>query len=326
MRIYRYVSTATLSLLGLLAIAQSAGAIPLPDNSSCTTTPCLKISETDTRTGVPTIAIMGDTTASNTFTSKAIFGNSTVGYGVVGNSNSGTGVSGVSSSGRGMLGNSTTGNGVEGNTSSANGVQGSSGSTGGNGVYGFNTSTAGNGVLGHTNLGGIAIYGDNTDSAVGWAGLFNGDVSARSYTSTSDARLKKDVKDLNLSIDQLMRFRPVSYKWIKESDGKGEQLGLVAQEVQKILPGVVRADGATGMLSINYTALIPIMIKAAQDQQKVVARLESKVTALEAEKATLRSSFFSGPFGEGFALGWLPLAAIVAFRRRKQADDRRGSA
>jgi hypothetical protein len=247
-------SLSTVSCISVfLAMTGTAGAIALPDNSSCNLNfgQCLGI--TNNNTGA---------------SATAIFGSSTNGGGVSGNSTGGNGVTGHSSTADGVFGQSFSGTGAQG------GVHGLSNGSSGNGVFGQNASSAGIGVLGKTNAGGIAIYGDNTDGSVGWAGFFNGDISARSYTTSSDARLKKDVKDLPLGIEALLQLRPVTYKWIKEGSGDGNQFGLIAQEVQKIVPDIVRADAATGMLSVNYTALIPIMIKVGQEQQRLIQRQE----------------------------------------------------
>jgi hypothetical protein len=66
------------------------------------------------------------------------------------------------------------------------------------------------------------------------------------------------------------------------------QLGLIAQEVQKIVPEVVRADGPSQMLSVNYTALVPVMIKAVQEQQKIIEWQEARIDTLERRRAPLR--------------------------------------
>jgi hypothetical protein len=256
---------------------------------------------------------LGITNNNTGASATAIFGSSTNGGGVSGNSTGGNGVTGHSSTADGVFGQSFSGTGAQG------GVHGLSNGSSGNGVFGQNASSAGIGVLGKTNAGGIAIYGDNTDGSVGWAGFFNGDISARSYTTSSDARLKKDVKDLPLGIEALLQLRPVTYKWIKEGSGDGNQFGLIAQEVQKIVPEIVRADAATGMLSVNYTALIPIMIKVGQEQQRLIQRQEVRIATLERERSSVRSAFFSGgTLGETLALGWLPVALVVAVRKRRQ--------
>ncbi len=57
--------------------------------------------------------------------------------------------------------------------------------------------------------------------------------------NTSDAREKSNIKDLNYGLKEIMQLRSVRYNWKKIPDA-GEKLGLIAQEVQKILPEVVR--------------------------------------------------------------------------------------
>lgn len=57
-------------------------------------------------------------------------------------------------------------------------------------------------------------------------------------------------------------------------------LGLIAQDVREILPDIVKADEA-GMLGINYTELIPVLINAIQEQQKQIEALKIEVEGLK---------------------------------------------
>ena len=53
------------------------------------------------------------------------------------------------------------------------------------------------------------------------------------------------------------------------------QSGLIAQEIRKVFPQLVKED-AEGILSVNYTGLIPYMIEAAKEQQQQVDNLKSE--------------------------------------------------
>jgi len=66
---------------------------------------------------------------------------------------------------------------------------------------------------------------------------------------------------------------------------KQERLSVPAQEVQKVFPQLV-AEDAKGMLSVNYSGLIPVIINAIKDQQKEIEEL--KVMLLELKKQTGR--------------------------------------
>jgi len=98
---------------------------------------------------------------------------------------------------------------------------------------------------------------------VSWAGYFNGDVFSAGTYQGSDERLKTDIKDALYGLSQLGKLRSVTFRW-KKGSTRPTQLGLIAQEVQKVIPEIVRTDGTTGMLAVNYTSLIPVTIKAVQ--------------------------------------------------------------
>ena len=58
------------------------------------------------------------------------------------------------------------------------------------------------------------------------------------------------------------------------------KIGLLAQEVQKVFPELVNED-KNGMLSLNYQGLIPILIKALKEQNKIYLTLENQLSAME---------------------------------------------
>lgn len=222
------------------------------------------------------------------------------------------------------------------------GVLGQSSGTGSFGVSGGSTVYVGvagvgpvHGVWGHGNIGtnangvyatadpagtGNGILANVGSSNTAWAGNFSADVLARGYYNTSDARLKTDIKDAPVGLSQLLKLRPVTYKWKTGGNGSPTQIGLIAQEVQKIFPDVVRADAKTGMLSINYTELLPVAIKSIQEQQKVIQLQEARIAKLERHSP----SFMSSGMLDGVAMGSLPLGLIVVYRRRKSSRPTRG--
>jgi hypothetical protein len=105
----------------------------------------------------------------------------------------------------------------------------------------------------------------------------------------SDASLKTDVQNLALAGDRLKGLRPVTYKMNlpvkpgREAEGKTDvaQMGFIAQEVQEIFPEIVAAD-KNGVLGIRYTELIPVLVKAFQEQQSEIDDLKARIEKLEA--------------------------------------------
>lgn len=106
---------------------------------------------------------------------------------------------------------------------------------------------------------------------------------------TSDARLKTNIRNLKYGLSEVLQFRPVSYSWKDNADSK--KIGLIAQEVQALVPEVVNVGEYLGM---NYAELVPVLIKAIQEQQKLIDELTLKVkdsdqsrTELETAKAEI---------------------------------------
>jgi hypothetical protein len=118
--------------------------------------------------------------------------------------------------------------------------------------------------------------------------------------NTSDIREKSNIKDLPYGIEDVMKLRPVSYTWTKNPE-RGTKLGLIAQDLQKVIPEVVRdwerkADEVTGerkivpstRLGVMYDDIIPVIISGIQDQQLIIETKTKELDALKQEVAMLK--------------------------------------
>ncbi len=128
-----------------------------------------------------------------------------------------------------------------------------------------------------------------------------GQARANAWLQYSDERVKSDIQALRNALDMIVRLRPVYYfQHNSHYDPKsGEVLidrggayryGFLAQEMWKVVPEAVAKpeDETKDLWSVNYSQLIPILVKAVQEQQAMIAelqeakaRLESRVRALE---------------------------------------------
>lgn len=318
MRVQTTTRTAILTTFALFSAAQSARALTTPDTGTCNSTSstgCLKISNTSTTSGTALqgavsgtgIAVWGVATAGGT----GIQGSATSGKGVVAASGSGIGLYAGSNTGYGIYSRSVSSFGIRGDSTSSDGIYGLSASNTSSGVIGLNSGD-GVGIKGSVSLvkNGTAVYGDAGNSGSAWAGQFIGDVNVTGFyyvngsaLSTSDARLKEEVKDMSHGLAQLLKLRPVTFKWKDGKKNKGTQLGLIAQEVREVVPEVVQTNRASGMLAIEYGALIPITIRAIKQQQEVIQRQEqllqrqqkqleeqeARIAALEQRRTTVSS-------------------------------------
>jgi len=139
-----------------------------------------------------------------------------------------------------------------------------------------------------------SIYFNGTSNStagfkmIGNTGAFhsNGDVIAYSSTLTaSDRRLKENVKALENPLEKVMHLQGVKYDW-KDAEKGTNQIGLIAQEVEEIVPEVVNTiENGLGELNdmkvVNYSALVPMLIEAIKEQQTIINRLEERLNNLE---------------------------------------------
>lgn len=168
-------------------------------------------------------------------------------------------------------------------------------------INGAPTSTPGNG-LNIKNLG-----GNNNE----WQ-LYVGDVSGKlrlyknnvlrgtfdevsgNYTPNSDARLKNNVASLTNQLPLIQRLRPTTYHFNGRSTER-KVYGLIAQEVQKVLPDIVlenEADNpAMKTLGISYTELIPVLIAGMQEQQALIQQQNKDNQAQAEQLADLTAKF-----------------------------------
>jgi len=114
-------------------------------------------------------------------------------------------------------------------------------------------------------------------------------------TASSDARLKKNVKDIENATATLAALRPVSYQFRAEDYPElalstGHRFGLIAQEVENILHELVvhkmKAETINGeetfFKSVNYIDMISILIKANQEQEEQILQLKAANNSIQA--------------------------------------------
>jgi Chaperone of endosialidase len=218
---------------------------------------------------------------------------------------SGTAIYGASNDANGVYGLSFTGSGVHGESQNASGTTGLSIS--GSGIYGFSDQKEGvygqssfdTGVYGTGHLRGVAgfsadgygIYGQSDNlNPTAHAGFFQGRVRITgnltvdgTFSNPSDARLKQQIAPLPRGLAEMLKLRPVTWKWNADPEGP-LQLGLIAQEVQSVLPELVQNSDGTEPLALNYLGLLPVAIKAIQEQQ---AQIEQQQLEMKQQQSQI---------------------------------------
>lgn len=105
---------------------------------------------------------------------------------------------------------------------------------------------------------------------------------AKAFMYSSDARLKENVRDLNSSLEKVLKLRGVLFDW-KDRKGdpdRSDRLGLIAQEVEKVFPEAVTTSPTTGMKSVGYGNLVAPLIEAMKEQQAQIERQSREIEEL----------------------------------------------
>jgi hypothetical protein len=110
---------------------------------------------------------------------------------------------------------------------------------------------------------------------------------------TSDAKFKKEVRTIGDALDKVSRLRGVEFEWRRDEFpqrgfGEGKQVGLIAQEVEAVMPELV-ADGGGGK-SVEYPNLVAVLIEAVKELKAQNDALHERVDALEASRWMARGS------------------------------------
>jgi hypothetical protein len=107
----------------------------------------------------------------------------------------------------------------------------------------------------------------------------SGNITANSVQLTSDARLKTNIEGIEGGLETLLRLRPYSYQkrsGFEPGYHEEKEYGFLAQDIREILPELVKeGNDPDKALTVNYTALIPILTKAIQEQQKEIDELKA---------------------------------------------------
>ena len=132
-------------------------------------------------------------------------------------------------------------------------------------------------AIGRTDLGGLFVDTETNDSNVGIgtespqfklhvAGSA-GKPGGGSWSNSSDHRLKKNISDLDGSLDRLMRLRGVSFEYIDPkaiNELEGERIGMIAQEVEEVLPDWVD-EGGHGYKTVTYRGFEALTVEALRE-------------------------------------------------------------
>ncbi|AIX30166.1 baseplate wedge initiator [Synechococcus phage ACG-2014f] len=96
-----------------------------------------------------------------------------------------------------------------------------------------------------------------------------GTVNANDFNSTSDATRKEDVVEIEDALAKVLDLRGVTFNW---KNGEGSSAGVLAQEVQMVLPEIVKGD--VGNMSVQYNGIIALLVQAVKELSSEVEELK----------------------------------------------------
>ena len=130
------------------------------------------------------------------------------------------------------------------------------------------TSGAGNGMVNRSFIAGIR--GITTDANDAIAVLISS--TGQLGTISSSRRYKSDIQDLGSDTDKIMQLRPVSFKFHGYDN---RSVGLIAEEVEEVMPELVAHDKDGMIFSVKYNDIIPMLLNELQKLKKEVELLKS---------------------------------------------------
>jgi hypothetical protein len=118
----------------------------------------------------------------------------------------------------------------------------------------------------------------------------NGDITANSIAGTSDLRFKTNIRPIENALEKIKSLRGVYFNWNEKAFpekefGPQDELGFIAQEVEKIVPEIVIKDKTKDEYrSVKYDKLVALLVEAIKEQQKQIDSLKYKVNKLSKSK------------------------------------------
>jgi hypothetical protein len=140
--------------------------------------------------------------------------------------------------------------------------------------YGLFTATRDGGFPGYFNrlTSDGSVISINKDSAQ--VGSISVSGSTTSYNTSSDARLKENITPASDSADLIDAIQVRQYDW--KSDGSHQRYGMVAQELDQVFPEAVsKPTDPEEMMGVDYSKLVPLLLKEIQSLRARVAALEA---------------------------------------------------
>jgi len=152
------------------------------------------------------------------------------------------------------------------------------------------------------------IAGINDADAIGGEAVFVTSAGKLGTISVpSSARFKDEIRPMNKASEAILALNPVAFRYKKELDPKGvPQFGLVAEEVEKVAPDLVRRDRDGKLQAVRYDAVNAMLLneflkahRKMHHQQEMIARQQKQIDALTAGLQKVSAQLEASKFATG---------------------------
>ena len=125
------------------------------------------------------------------------------------------------------------------------------------------------------------------DSTLAVSGTITATEDITAFFDSSDRRLKKNVETIDDALSIINNLRGVRFDWNEEAqklnknvDLNKRELGVIAQEIEKELPEVIK-DGLEGYMAVRYEKITPLLIQCIKEQQMMIKQQDERISKLE---------------------------------------------
>ena len=132
-------------------------------------------------------------------------------------------------------------------------------------------------ILDTNNNLGIGVN-ESSDLPLSYKLMVSGSIKASgTVVQGSDSRLKEDIYPIDNALSRIENIDGVYFTY---KDSGEKSIGVIAQDIQNILPEVVSEDN-NGYLGVNYSGIVPVLIEAVREQNSIIKDLEDRISDLE---------------------------------------------
>ena len=140
-------------------------------------------------------------------------------------------------------------------------------------------------AVGNTTASFITAQGPSTTVHTAWYNTDGAVLAAKIdrdglYTNVSDVSLKENIVDSTLGLAEVLQIPVRSFNW-KGNPDEPIAAGFIAQELEQALPSAVSTDEKTGLKGRSDGHIVPVLVKAIQEQQSMITELTTRLEALE---------------------------------------------